>query len=32
MIFAEGSPYGAIVLGSVGPMVVYYGEGGPWLR
>jgi hypothetical protein len=26
------SPYGAIVLGNVGPMVVYYGEGGPWLR
>ena len=31
MIFAEGSPYGAIVLGSVGPMVVYHGEGGAWL-
>ena len=25
------SPYGVIVLGSVGPMVVYYGEGRPWL-
>ena len=21
---------GVIVLSSVGPMVVYYGEGGPW--
>jgi hypothetical protein len=28
----NGSPYGIIVVGSVGPMAIYYREGGPRLR